>query len=60
MQILRRGVLDKIRREVHLRGFAATVDILRLQGSSLGLPSVARPKGERRMVDQTGIEPVTS
>ena len=45
---------------VHLRGFAATVDILRLQGNSLGLPSEARPKGERRMVDQTGIEPVTS
>jgi hypothetical protein len=46
--------------EVHLRGYAATVDILRLRVSSLGLPSEARPKGERRMVDQTGIEPVTS
>ncbi len=45
---------------VPLRGYAATVDILRLILGSLGLPSEARPKGERRMVDQTGIEPVTS
>ncbi|MDE3153582.1 MAG: hypothetical protein KGN76_00665 [Acidobacteriota bacterium] len=31
----------------------ATVDILRVMVSSLGLPSEARPKGERRMVDLT-------
>jgi hypothetical protein len=30
----------------------ATVDILRFYGSSLGLPSKARSKGERRMVAQ--------
>jgi hypothetical protein len=32
---------------------AARVDVLLLQVSSLGLPSEARPQGERRMVDQT-------
>lgn len=36
---------------VHLRSFGATVDILRLVVCSRGLPSEARPKGERRMVD---------
>ena len=53
-------------RAVHLRGYAATVDtILRSRVCSLvsgrhplkcegGLPSVARAKRERRMVDQTG------
>jgi hypothetical protein len=58
--------------EVHLRGYAATVDtILRwcLRArceetpccliKTHGLPSVARPKGERRMVSRDGIEPST-
>ena len=34
--------------------------ILRALESRLVYRAEARPKGERRMVDQTGIEPVTS
>jgi hypothetical protein len=52
---------------VHLRSLGATVDNLRGVNEARerwqmnsGLPTVARPKGERRLVDQRGFEPLTS
>jgi len=47
-------------RRVRLRAFGATADSLRqngqlaLAGTGQGLPAVARPKGERRLVALTG------
>ena len=47
---------------VHLRGFTASVDNLRLfPGSSLACqPKLARVSGERRLERETGFEPATS
>jgi hypothetical protein len=50
----------KLRLEVRLRRCAATARHPSPVRCSLAYRAEARPKGERRMVDLTGIEPVTS
>jgi hypothetical protein len=45
---------------VLLRAMEDTSLRLAVKFASDGLPSEAHPKGERRMVDQRGFEPLTS